>query len=757
MKWYFTLNEGADLSYRENAQAAVISCLKNTRLLPNCVWDGGANDFTRWLQDRGVVLHFAKIPFLSQMERSEGMRGLRTSAARGAYLRTMIPSLEIADDHVLYTDSDVVFQKDPVPHLKKLNPEFIAASTEAIRGNFDYFNSGVMLLNIKNLRQTHNNFMNFIADHLPNWISFSANDQGAINNFFRGNIDRLSENYNWKPYWGINDKAYIIHFHSARPHEIIEAINGFREAGVGRHIDTVEKLTAARYYATNYTDYVASSGLPKSRIISIELFGRMLKLAWTRGAEHGLQRGLNIRIRFNGEEISPVTIKAPLASAGQPIVACLLPEFVEHGRGHHVEAWIDFFYASSFYSTIPTPAVLLEDTWQGVAIGAHDPLTRRCLAEARVGLVVDADALKPRYVVIKASRANLGCPDDGSRAVQESELPTVPLGRLTVYTHELGYLVPELGLFLDKSQFCDIISYKRWYRSKKPLPNSISEIKVDGQILTAKFNVAPLVDNGERLSVGSFIGLSPGSKIDAWLIPTLVKIAALEKSHSETTKYICEPLQEWQKDILRFIGVFDRVVELSQDTSINQQVSEVTLVSGEGTTPELANNVWVQWLEENIDMNKDLDSNLVVLMDSQAAVNNFYDEVIRKLESLGFIVIEANHDSIMTTISAVSRASLIMVFGGIFDSIIAFANSSSSIIEFSNENHIKNSTAYKISRVRKLSYSILMTNPTLASAVIDQRRTVIDEICKCVEYSLLSNVKTADCGVAFRTQRDQRI
>jgi hypothetical protein len=222
MKWYFVLNEQAHKSYFDVAKLAVLSCLETTSLQPHLLFDGSDSPFTDWMREKGAIVHLCQVPFINELYERKGERGLNPDAARGAYLRVMIPLIEKEDQYVLYTDTDVIFRSDPTKVLQSYKPTFIGATIEADQQDLSFFNSGVMLLNVSSLQLCSKAFIEFITQNLPKWNGFSPNDQGAYNYFFRGVWQEISNLLNWKPYWGVNDNALIVHYHGNRPVEVIK-------------------------------------------------------------------------------------------------------------------------------------------------------------------------------------------------------------------------------------------------------------------------------------------------------------------------------------------------------------------------------------------------------------------------------------------------------------------------------------------------------------------------------------------------------
>ena len=134
----------------------------------------------------------------------------------GAFMRLDIPFIENEDQYVLYTDIDVYFNKDII--LENLpKPTYLAASSEFTKSarEMTYFNSGVLLLNTFNMKEKCNQIFSDLRKGNPNKIGLL--DQGYLNQYCFKDFELLPIEYNWKPYWGINTNAFIIHYHGVKP------------------------------------------------------------------------------------------------------------------------------------------------------------------------------------------------------------------------------------------------------------------------------------------------------------------------------------------------------------------------------------------------------------------------------------------------------------------------------------------------------------------------------------------------------------
>ncbi|MCF3651818.1 hypothetical protein [Synoicihabitans lomoniglobus] len=239
MRWFFALNEASASfwDYANLVQVAVHSARTRTSLQPVCLYDGNDNQLTAWLEATGVRI-IRRRTFLYQWVTELG------PIPRGAYLRLEIPAIcqeqGWDDTYVLYTDCDVVFRRDPAPLLRPLEPKFFAAAPESDRTDFDRFNSGVMWINVAGLAAEHPALQTTIRAHLAEAIA-PPYDQAALQRHFRGRTDPLPLELNWKPYWGDQADAAILHFHGPKPGQKYHVLNH-------RVLDYVQRLVAPAYF-----------------------------------------------------------------------------------------------------------------------------------------------------------------------------------------------------------------------------------------------------------------------------------------------------------------------------------------------------------------------------------------------------------------------------------------------------------------------------------------------------------------------------
>jgi hypothetical protein len=222
LHWFFALSEYNSRclsSYERLASVAVLSAQEHTSLIPHCVYDGQESEFTRWLKSRGVTVTQARTPHFEQF-RELGQRNDVSffGIASGTFLRAEVPAvasqLGVKDEYALYTDVDVMFQNEV--DLASYAPALFAAAPESDQADYLNFNAGVMLMNLEALANEYSRFQQYVGENLDRLFEMSW-DQGVYRELFAGRWDPLPPEYNWKPYWGANPAAKIIHFHGPKP------------------------------------------------------------------------------------------------------------------------------------------------------------------------------------------------------------------------------------------------------------------------------------------------------------------------------------------------------------------------------------------------------------------------------------------------------------------------------------------------------------------------------------------------------------
>lgn len=222
-KLYISANEAA-LKRRDTQKQLLVTiatCKAYTDLSANLLYFGKETELITQLEDLGVKCIAHESSFNSVLKRGYGDS---YSQFAGHWLRCDIPLLESDDDFVLYTDIDVMFTSAFAEI--DIKPKLLACSPEHRIDDFEYFNSGVMVINVPVWRDHHEDFVRSVERRVDDGFHYPPHDQRSLNDFAKNRWDWLPNIYNWKPYWGSNDEAAIVHFHGVKPDVAAKVLNG---------------------------------------------------------------------------------------------------------------------------------------------------------------------------------------------------------------------------------------------------------------------------------------------------------------------------------------------------------------------------------------------------------------------------------------------------------------------------------------------------------------------------------------------------
>ncbi len=281
MKCYFTFNNDIEnnKTYLNMLETALKTARENTTLDLHALYEGNPEDkLYLLLKKYDVKVSFCKLSFYNLLEsfydqkynESCGFKNLNLKQVACNFMKFEIPLFEKDDEVVLYSDIDTIFLKDInnfYTKTLKAAPEF-AQQYDIIKGN-RYFNAGIMVLNLKELEKRKK----ILIEKLKNkerpyqecW------DQGFFNELYKNDFEELPLEYNWKPYWGINNNACIVHLHGFKPFNFNSASFWFCKEMLGRFNDGFAGLM---YYFTMYCSYI-----PENTKINLTNLAEFLLLA----------------------------------------------------------------------------------------------------------------------------------------------------------------------------------------------------------------------------------------------------------------------------------------------------------------------------------------------------------------------------------------------------------------------------------------------------------------------------------------------
>lgn len=254
-KWYFCSNlRGLELGM-ESTEVALRSCLERTTLEPHLLYSGPDHAALEWLAARGVTIHRHELSFEQSLVDYYGERFDRNS---GHWLRLEIPLVEERDEFVLYTDLDVMFLTEPDTSAR---PRTIAGCPDLNNHEPVSFNSGVMMLNVHELRRQWPQLRSAICDLLRIGSVGDSHDQLFYAVAFATTREPLNPLLNHRVTQGVNPAAQIVHFQKPpKPHELHEY---FRNPAVPCEGDTegllMPHLESFAHYYGQYLGFLDRS------------------------------------------------------------------------------------------------------------------------------------------------------------------------------------------------------------------------------------------------------------------------------------------------------------------------------------------------------------------------------------------------------------------------------------------------------------------------------------------------------------------
>ena len=280
------------------AMAAVRSARANTSLDIAVMYDGDAPEFLDFLAAHDVRCIQQRFSLADDPtfwpdppDRLSFRRNDR--AICGAFMPFDVPGLFLEEDYILYTDTDVIFKRDPASLLQVERPEFIAGVSYGKSSCWPvgpapqsrpYINTGVLVINVQAWVQEFDALVD--TSKRFEWGRTGREwNEGIINQHFDKRIKFLRRTFNWRPWMGVFEAAPIVHYHGARPEHLTEYLEwgiespdlpswarGLWQAGgsgYGQHaaescgVDMTRDI--ARYYVDLYKKYdiVVGSKIPR--------------------------------------------------------------------------------------------------------------------------------------------------------------------------------------------------------------------------------------------------------------------------------------------------------------------------------------------------------------------------------------------------------------------------------------------------------------------------------------------------------------
>lgn len=221
-----------DNKYAMPTLVSIISLVENTdhcryriHILTNALSSDEKERFRHIINSK-VDIVFHEIELQSFHEKAKEIRQ-HTHVTLTALIKFELPNCLDNIDKVLYLDSDIIIQRD-IYELFDINLEekYAACASELWRNinndsNDFYFNSGVMLLNLKYMRE--HNISGKLWEEKARLCSENKSrlmDQDTFNNIFKAQVIKIDVLYNFNPYF--LQQEYISIVNSDSQHYFID-------------------------------------------------------------------------------------------------------------------------------------------------------------------------------------------------------------------------------------------------------------------------------------------------------------------------------------------------------------------------------------------------------------------------------------------------------------------------------------------------------------------------------------------------------
>lgn len=263
MLWFAAMHESAcenpnDYFYPQDYSVALNSALVNAGDslqpvlilmrygLPNAN-STASKKFGIWAEEKGV-----KVIYSSALSFQEDLPKTWKPKQSGPFLRLDIPKFvkehglfnmpDVCQDHVLYTDVDVVFAnkitQDDVKILSQSVGTGIASYGREYSKTQQIVNTGVMVMHVERFEQE----FPLILQTAREEGEYPGHDQKMLNNYKDNNETNrekfrlLPIQYNWKAYWRLEpfdfSQVKVVHFHGPKPGKGLEDMSKCNWTGI---------------------------------------------------------------------------------------------------------------------------------------------------------------------------------------------------------------------------------------------------------------------------------------------------------------------------------------------------------------------------------------------------------------------------------------------------------------------------------------------------------------------------------------------
>eukprot|EP00002_Diphylleia_rotans_P019150 TRINITY_DN3707_c0_g1_i10.p1 TRINITY_DN3707_c0_g1~~TRINITY_DN3707_c0_g1_i10.p1 ORF type:complete len:260 (-),score=33.60 TRINITY_DN3707_c0_g1_i10:578-1357(-) len=213
------------------AMVAVLSARAKTTLKMICLMATDNKEVTAWFEKQNVQVIHHKLSWMPRLEKlhsilanngSNVLPELGLTDLAVSYFVTDIPMIDdiFKLDYVLYTTPDVMFIDDVRPKDFPDWPSYVACARKLARQRVKAYDTSVMVMNLRSLRNTRDDFIDFITNSPSLNTAYGVGVHGSYSDFYRQSkrsVDVFPVKFSWNPEWDAKEPAAIVHFRTLRP------------------------------------------------------------------------------------------------------------------------------------------------------------------------------------------------------------------------------------------------------------------------------------------------------------------------------------------------------------------------------------------------------------------------------------------------------------------------------------------------------------------------------------------------------------
>jgi hypothetical protein len=587
---------------------------------------------------------------------------------------------------------------------------------------------------VPNLRATHESFLSFIRNNLPFWIGFSCNDQGALNYYYRGVWDQLDPKLNWKPYWGDNEEAFLIHFHGARALEIVDHVTGGRSFANKTELLRNNGLDGLKSYVTKYFQCLDQLHGSLSRVERVATDKRGVYCTVSVGPEAAAHKVFGVEIKVGEDPVATFPVPIPPSLPQRFVVSLPGPECMLHGEPQ-VHARLSFLQSQWVAATSLDPSrehtsYIVVDT-RGVRPSRIDSQRERVYR-------LEQEGFKPYYANVHASfrvpptvSTNLG------DSVQEAEFPGVVIGGKSLDVSEGARVLMPEGLPL----LADLSVEHSWaaplLRSPEDRKALAGRLWLNGRVLS----VSNAVCHSDSIDSANLLIVRGAATFVDWLQSIVSKLDVFTRAEaSRNAPFLVGSPNDRQQAVLRLLGLQDRLLPGPGEGLLAVKQLFTVIEDGPDPISRLSRHTWIE-SQLASSLGSGSDGGFIALVSAAVLCIPEMQQICRELEAKGWHLVDADSEDTAGIARQIRSARVITMVDSKLGPLLIFAAPTASVQEIQRSHKVESTITYRVAIAKSLGYAVIIVTPDVFTA--DGLQGIVERISRSADRLRTANVVTS--------------